>query len=108
MHYNCSMSKNPLINALGASAYIFLVGIVMNYLTHMQNHKPDTFFAPVALISLFTLSAALMGYFFIYQPVLLYLDGKKKEATTLFIRTVLIFAGFTGVIFGLFLTGIIH
>ena len=63
---------------------------------------------PIAVLSLFTLSAALMGYFFLYQPVQLYLDGKKKEATSLFIRTILVFAIFTGAIFILFLSGILR
>lgn len=102
------MTKNPFINAFCALAYIVLIGVVMNYLTHTQNHKPDTFIAPVAILSLFTLSAGLMGYLFLYQPVQLYLDGKKKEATSLFVKTLLIFAAITAVIFVLLLSGIIH
>src|SRR5690242_17804902 len=102
------MTKNPIINALCALAYITLVGGVMNYLTHTHSNKPDTMFAPIAALSLLTLSAALMGYFFLFQPVQLYLDGKKKEATTLFVRTILVFAGITAVIFILLLSGILH
>lgn len=102
------MTKNPFINALCALAYIVLVGSVMNYVSHAMRNKPDTFLAPVAVLSLFTLSAALMGYFFLYQPVQLYLDGKKKEATSLFVRTILVFAGSTTVVFAILLSGILH
>ena len=63
---------------------------------------------PIAILSLFSLSAALMGYFFLFQPVQLYLDGKKKEATSLLVKTILVFASITAVIFTLFLSGILH
>lgn len=102
------MTKNPSINAICALAYIVLVGSVMNFISHTHNNKPDTVFAPIAILSLLTLSAALMGYFFLFQPVQLYLDGKKKQATSLFIQTILIFAGITAIIFTLFLSGILH
>ena len=102
------MTKNPFINALSALAYIILVGTVMNFVSHTQRNKPDTIFAPIAILSLLTLSAALMGYFFLYQPMQLYLDGKKKEATSLFVRTILVFAAITVVIFTLLLSGILH
>ncbi len=102
------MTKNPFINALCALAYIVLVGVVMNFVSHTQSNKPDTIFAPIAALSLLTLSAVSMGYFFLYQPVLLFLDGKKKEATTLFARTILVFAGITFIIFAVLLSGILH
>ena len=102
------MIKNPFLNALGALVYILLVSFVMNYVSHMHSNKADTFFAPVAILSLLTLSAVVMGYFFLFQPAQLYLDGNRKEATTLFTKTLLIFAGFTAVIFTLFLSGILH
>jgi len=51
--------------------------------------------APMAMISLFTLSAAVMGYLFGYQPFQLYFDGKKKLAVKLFLQTVAVFGGMT-------------
>jgi hypothetical protein len=101
------MSRNPLINALSASAYIILVATVINFVSQTQRHKPDTIFDPIAFLSLFTLSAAVMGYFFLYQPVQLYLDGKKKDAASLFVRTIGVFAAFTAIVLILLLSGII-
>jgi len=101
------VTKNPFINAFCSLAYIVLVASIFYFLSHTQRNKPDTIVDPIALLSLFTLSAALMGYFFLYQPVLLYLDGKKKEATSLFVRTILVFAGITIIVFILLLSGII-
>lgn len=76
------MSKNPIINGLSASAYIVLVALVMYFGTKTMP-RADSFLAPVAIISLFTLSAAVMGFVFGYQPAQLYFDNKKKQAVSL-------------------------
>ena len=99
------MSKNPLVNGLTASAYIFLIVSVMNWGTKMVS-RPNSFMAPVAVVSLFTLSAAVMGYLFCYQPGMLYFDGKKKQAIRLFLQTVGIFGGFTAIVLLLLFTGV--
>lgn len=86
------MSKNPIINALCASAYIFLGVTIMSYVTKPLQNKPDTFFAPIVFLSLLTLSVAVMAFLFFYQPIILLIDGHKKEALNFFIKTVAIFA----------------
>lgn len=55
----------------------------------------------IAMLSLFVLSAAVMGYFFFFQPLQLYLDGEKKQAVNLFIKTVGIFACITALVFSI-------
>ncbi len=101
------MSKNPIINALSASGYIVLIVSIMNYITRIQGHKPDTAFAPVIFLSLLTLSAAFMAYVFFYQPVQLLIDGKKKEAVKLFTQTIGVFATITAVGLLLLFSGLI-
>lgn len=88
------MTKNPILNALCASLYIVIVALVMQFGSAAAPAE-DTLFAPIAMISLFTLSAAVMGYIFLGQPIQLYLDGKKKDAVSLFTRTLAVFAGLT-------------
>ena len=73
------MTKNPFLNALGASGYIILVVSLMNVITTTQGDKPDTPIAPVIFLSLLTLSVTVMAYLFFYQPLLLFLEGKKKK-----------------------------
>jgi hypothetical protein len=91
------MTKYSFINAVLAILYIIVVASVMFY--GMNHAGPDdSIIAPIAMISLFTLSAAVMGYLFLNQPLQLYLDGKKKEAVALFLQTVAVFAGLTAVI----------
>ena len=99
------MSKKPIINAISASAYIFLVASIINFVSQAQKNKPDTFFAPVAFLSLLTLSAAIMAYIFFYQPLQLFIEGKKKEAASLFIQTVGIFGAITLVVWILIFSG---
>ena len=101
------MSKNPLINALSASAYIVLVVTIMNFLSSTLRDKPDTIGAPLLFLSLFTLSAAVMAYLFLYQPLQLFIEGKKKAAVSLFVKTMGIFAAFTTVVLILLLSGLI-
>lgn len=101
------MSKNPIVNALCASVYIVLGVAIMNFVTQPLRNKPDTFFAPVVFLSLLTLSVAVMAFLFFYQPLLLFVEGKKKDAVNLFIKTVSIFAAITTVALILLFSGLI-
>ncbi|MCX6732704.1 MAG: hypothetical protein NTV98_04145 [Candidatus Roizmanbacteria bacterium] len=92
------MTKKPLINALLAAVYIVVVSFIL-YSGTVLKFGSNSVLAPVALISLFTFSAATMGYLFLYQPFVLYFDGKKKQALDLFLQTLFIFGGITGVFF---------
>lgn len=69
----------------------------MTFVTQPLKNKPDTFFAPIVMLSLLTLSVAVMAFLFFYQPLNLLIDGKKKEAVNLFVKTVGIFAALTAV-----------
>ena|SRR5258708_5968490 len=99
------MTKNPFINAFAATLYISAVATFMFYGSKSFPPK-DTILAPIAMISLFTLSAAVMGYLFLYQPLQLLLDGHKKNAVNLFIQTLATFAGITVIIFILLFFGV--
>lgn len=101
------MSKNPIINALSASAYIVLVVSVMTFVTQPLRNKPDTFFAPIVFLSVLTLSVTVMAFLFFYQPLQLFIDGKKKEAVSLFVKTVCIFATITTLALALLFTGLV-
>ena len=87
------MSKNPIINSLSAYVYILLIVTVLNYGTKLTSN--NTFMAPIAMISLFRLSAAIMAYIFCFQPLQLFLDGKKKIAVKIFLQTTALFACLT-------------
>jgi len=99
------MTKNPLINAITASLYILLVVSVMTFITQPLKHKPDTFFVPITVLFVLTLSVTVMAYLFFYQPLLLFIEGKKKEAVNLFVKTIGVFAAITLVILLLLYSG---
>lgn len=100
------MTKNPFANAFAAVFYIVIVASVMFY--GMKHTGPDnSILIPIAMLSLFTLSAAMMGYIFFYNPILMYLEGKKKDAVDLFLKTLTIFAGITLILFILLFSGIL-
>ncbi|MBI5127322.1 hypothetical protein HZA76_02595 [Candidatus Roizmanbacteria bacterium] len=87
------MSKNPIINAVSASLYIILVVSVMTFVTQPLKNKPDTFFAPITFLSVLTLSVVVMAFLFFYQPLQLFIDGKKKDAVITAIILFLLFSG---------------
>jgi hypothetical protein len=99
------VTKNPFINAASATFYIIAVALFMFYATKLFPPK-DTILTPIAVLSLFTLSAAVMGYLFLYQPLMLFLDGHKKNAVNLFLHTVAVFAGITLLVFVLIFLGV--
>ncbi|MHC1716283.1 MAG: hypothetical protein AB9915_00075 [Candidatus Dojkabacteria bacterium] len=98
------MTKNPFYNAFAALIYIVLIVLAMNLLSSTEiNEGIASFVMPIMIVSLFTLSAAVMGYVFCYQPLRLFLEGKKEEAVKLFVKTVLTFGSVTLVFFLVFL-----
>ncbi|MEN9561664.1 MAG: hypothetical protein RIQ56_937 [Candidatus Parcubacteria bacterium] len=83
------MTRNPFLNAAAASCYIILVVSIITYVPKLTgaNERPDTIFAPIAMLSLFVFSAAIMAYLFMYQPLTMFLEGEKQSALKLFIQT---------------------
>ena len=77
----------------------------MNSVSGIETN-PNQYIAPLMIISLFTLSAAVMGYVFLFQPFKMYTEGKKKEAVKLFLQTLGIFGGITGILFVLYFFGV--
>lgn len=88
------MTKNPFYNALAALGYIVLIVLGMNAISGVQRDLGEIIM-PIIMLSLLTLSAAVMVYIFGYQPLLLFLEDKKKEAISLFLKTVGIFGVIT-------------
>lgn len=61
----------------------------------------NSVFMPITVLSLFVLSAAVMGYLFLAQPVMLYLDDKKQQAVSLFLQTTFAFAACALILVGI-------
>lgn len=87
--------KNPYLNALAAAVYIAIIVVGINLVGEYGRDREETILIPMAMLSLFVLSAAIMSYLFVLEPLRMYLDGKKKEAVDFFVKIIATFAGLT-------------
>lgn len=71
-----------ITNSVATALYIALVVSVMNYTGH-QDFKGPEVLVGIGMLMLFVFSAALTASLVFGKPVLLYLEGKKKEAVSL-------------------------
>ena len=81
--------QNAFINSIGTVAYIALVASFM-FFTRDILPKEDTIFVIVSILLLFVCSAAITGFLVFGKPIMLYIDGKKKEAVKLLSYTIFI------------------
>jgi hypothetical protein len=81
--------KYALANALWTALYIILIAIFFNNAQAMFGNG-KTILIPIVMLLLFVFSATLCGALVLGRPILWYLDGKKKEAITLFIYTTVV------------------
>ena len=77
-----------------ALGYIALIISVIDKTSSIARHTPDTILAPVTMLSLFVLSASIMGILFVYEPLRLFLENQKREALSFLLKTVGTFACF--------------
>ena len=61
------MTQNPILNALSATLYIALVASLMFNMEKIPDGV-DSILMPIAMLSLFVLSAAVMAYVFWFKP----------------------------------------
>ena len=89
------MRWNPILNAFCASAYIGAVSLFIRYISSTHHDTPDTPLAGMAALSLFVFSAAVMAFLFLYQPAVLLIEHKTKEAVSYFLKTLATFGALT-------------
>jgi len=92
------MTKNPFYNSGIALLYIVTIVSLLKVGSLLFSEQKDNILMPMGALSLFVLSAAIMAYIFLYQPIIMFLDGKRKEGVHLFLSTVGIFAVITFVV----------
>lgn len=77
--------RQAFLLALGEGIYISLVALLLFSVEKLFGSKPDpAVIAPIAFLLLFVISAAISGALILGKPLMLYLDGKKKDALQLF------------------------
>lgn len=78
--------KTGLLQALGVTAYISIVSIVMNNAEKIFG-KMDNVIGPVTFLTMFATSALVCGLLVFKKPYELFFDGKKKEAVDVVMYT---------------------
>lgn len=97
--------RQAFLLALGEGIYIALVATLMFTVGKLFGDKPDpAIVAPIAFLLLLVISAAISGALILGKPLMLYLDGKKKEALQLFGFTLAWLVVFLIVAFGIIAT----
>ena len=92
------VKKWAVINSLGTTAYIILIASFIYALNNIDN-PGKTVFVPIAMLMLFVFSAAFTGSLVFGRPILLYLDGKKRESLYLLTYTLGILLALTIFVF---------
>lgn len=85
------MKWTPVLNASAAALYIVAIVLFLQFMESIRRDTPDTLLDGVGMISLLVLSASVMAYLFFYQPLVLLLEHKNKEAASYFLATLGIF-----------------
>lgn len=86
------MKKNYLItraiiDALGTAVYVFLVSQIMTRGEQLFGKVENNPLAPMVFLLMFVFSALVTGYLVLGKPIMMYLDGQKKEAVRLLFYT---------------------
>jgi len=86
--------KKPFLYASGAALYIVFIVFVVKVLGSLLKNQNETIIIPMTMLSLFVLSAAVMGFLFLSEPLYLLIENRKKEAIAFFAKIVGFFACF--------------
>ena len=86
--------KKPFLHALGAALYIVIIVIVAQLVSGALKSQNGTILIQMTALSLFVLSAAIIGYFFLSESLYLLVENRKQEAIAFFAKVVGFFACF--------------
>ncbi|MFA6353582.1 MAG: hypothetical protein WCW93_01480 [Candidatus Paceibacterota bacterium] len=86
--------KKPFLYALGAASYIVVIVFVVKVLGSALKIQNETIIIPMTMLSLFVLSAAVMGFLFLSESLYLLVENRRKEAIIFFGKIVGFFACF--------------
>ena len=71
--------KKPFLYASGAALYIIIIVFVVQTVSSALQSENGTLVIPMTMLSLFVLSAAVMGFLFLSEPLYLLVENRKRE-----------------------------
>lgn len=84
---NSKLIKWGITHALGVFAYITLLSIFMSNASSWFGEKDQEIITPIVVLLLLVFSALVTGGLVLAKPLMLYIDGKKKEGVKLLFYT---------------------
>ena len=93
------LAKRGMLHAVGAFLYVIAVVTLISNAQRLFGPDEPGFLAPLAMLMLLVLSAAVMAMLVFGKPAMLYVDGKKKEAIVMVFWTIGSFAVLTVCVF---------
>jgi len=84
---NLTLIKRGVANSFGVFVYVFLLATFFNQASNWFGEADKNIVTPVAALMLFIFSALVTGGLVLGKPIMLYLDGQKKEAVKLLFFT---------------------
>jgi len=87
--------KTAVFDSLATTAYIVAISTFMFWAGETKLGANNTFLIPIVMLLLFVVSAAITGFLVFGQPVIMYYEGKKKDALQLLTYTLAILSGVT-------------
>ena len=87
-HKKPSLNFISFLSATGVFIYVTAVSWLLSNAEHFFGNVPEpNFLIPVFMLLLFVVSATVTGSLVLGKPLLMYLDGQKKEAVKLLFLT---------------------
>jgi hypothetical protein len=83
-----SILKRALINALGVVVYVICVAVFIFSLQRFSSQPDNPILIPISMMLLLVCSATITGFLVFGKPIMLYIDGRKKEAMALLMHTI--------------------
>lgn len=97
---NMTALKDALLTAL----YVVAIGTVLYFGGQAKIGRENSFLVPISILLMLVCSASITGYLMVGKPILLYIDGKKKEAISLLAHTLVYFSIITFVAIALMIS----
>jgi len=95
---NTKIIKQSLSFSALAVLYIALVTMVMSHVGKLVSQQENNVLGPMVFLLLVVISVATMGMLIFGKPIMLYIDGKRREAVFMVICTVISLAVFAGLL----------
>ena len=84
---NSILARRGAIHAFGVLVYISLLAIFFDQANNWFGQADQKIITPIAALMLFVFSALVVGGLVLGKPLMLYIDGKKKEGIRLLFFT---------------------